>query len=208
MWIDEEREGRGIQQLTEVIWGSQLYLMFFPLFLHLTHSSLGGCWERGLSNIWHWGSEVANTDWCKHTYTYIHRHTDTHIKPWWLISIKSLLLTGLCLGAGFLSAGFLAPSETFLTVKGTPYLLAGLVIFCAGLRGMEAGAGRLASPKSYTNKNIVCISMFYCTFLILMMAEMHWKCQTCMFNQMVANVQSAFNCMDIFLVSKYQTLGV
>lgn len=37
--------------------GSQLYLMLFPLFLHLTHSSQGGCWIRGLSNIRHCSSE-------------------------------------------------------------------------------------------------------------------------------------------------------
>lgn len=37
--------------------GSQLYLVLFPLFLHLTHSSQGGCWLRGLSNIWHCSSD-------------------------------------------------------------------------------------------------------------------------------------------------------
>lgn len=34
-----------------------LYLVLFPLFLHLTHSSQEGCWLRGLSNIWHCSSE-------------------------------------------------------------------------------------------------------------------------------------------------------
>lgn len=37
--------------------------------------------------------------------------------------------TALLFTAGFLSAGFLAASDTFLAVKGTPYLQAGLVIF-------------------------------------------------------------------------------
>lgn len=59
-----------------------------------------------------------------------------------------MTLTGLCFTAGFLSAGFLAASDTFFTVKGTPYLLAGLVIFCAGASGMEPGAERLASHTS------------------------------------------------------------
>lgn len=59
-----------------------------------------------------------------------------------------ITLTGLCFTADFLSAGFLAASDTFLTVKGTPYLLAGLVIFCAGASGMEPGAERLASHTS------------------------------------------------------------
>lgn len=52
--------------------------------------------------------------------------------------------TGLCFTAGFLSAGFLAAADTFLTVKGTPYLQAGLVIFIAGASGMDPGAERLA----------------------------------------------------------------
>lgn len=62
-------------------------------------------------------------------------------------------LTGLCFTAGFLSVGFLAASDTFLTVKGTPYLLAGLVIFWAGASGMEPGAERLAGERNekYTN---------------------------------------------------------
>lgn len=37
--------------------------------------------------------------------------------------------TALVFTTGFLSAGFLAASDTFLAVKGTPYLQAGLVIF-------------------------------------------------------------------------------
>ncbi len=64
------------------------------------------------------------------------------------------LLTGLCFTAGFLSTGFLAASDTFFTVKGTPYLLAGLVIFWAGASGMEPGAERLASHTSKKFKNI------------------------------------------------------
>ena len=56
-------------------------------------------------------------------------------------------LTGFCFGAGFLSAGFLAGSEIFLKVKGTPYLAAGLVIFWAGARGVAAEADRFAGQK-------------------------------------------------------------
>lgn len=161
------------------MWGSQLYLVFFPLFLHLTHSSLGACWERGLSNIWHCGSEVANRLWCRNTHSHprmerakasstsntaFHTDTQSKIKSWMTQEEKNnnkkkhiaacrrslMTLTGLCFAAGFLSAGFLAPFDTFLTVKGTPYLLAGLVIFCAGVSGMEPGAKRLASHVSKT----------------------------------------------------------
>lgn len=166
--------------------GSQLYLLFFPLFLHLTHSSLGGCWERGLSNIWHWGSEVANRRWCKNTHTWTHgwkkpptcqtcqlffffffkheqqikshewrnKNEKNQIKSQQFVLMINNLLTGLCFTAGFLSAGFLAASDTFLTVKGTPYLLAGLVIFWAGASGMEPGADLLAGYTNAKKKNI------------------------------------------------------
>lgn len=53
-------------------------------------------------------------------------------------------LTALCLSSALLSTGFLAASDTFLTVKGTPYLAAGLVIFWAGGSGEHPGGGRLA----------------------------------------------------------------
>lgn len=55
------------------------------------------------------------------------------------------LLTTLCLAAGLLAAG------AFLAVRGTPYLLAGLVTFWPS--GVEAGrlAGRTKSKKSELN---------------------------------------------------------
>lgn len=56
-----------------------------------------------------------------------------------------MTLTGLFFKAGFLSAGFLAASATFCTAKGTLDLQAGLVIFCAGVTGVQPGAGRLTS---------------------------------------------------------------
>lgn len=65
-----------------------------------------------------------------------------------------MTLTGLCFTASFLSAGFLAASDTFLTVKGTPYLQAGLVIFCDGVSGMEPGAERLAGHR---NEILMCL---------------------------------------------------
>lgn len=55
----------------------------------------------------------------------------TKDRSYQLVINNNSLLTGLCFPAGFLSAGFLAPSGTFLTVKGTPYLAAGFVIFWA-----------------------------------------------------------------------------
>lgn len=67
-----------------------------------------------------------------------------------LITNNSLLT---CFTAGFLTADFLAASETFLTVKGTPYLVAGLVIFWAGVSGMKPGAGRLAGHTRRNKKN-------------------------------------------------------
>lgn len=39
------------RQYIQVRRGSQLYLVFPPLFLHLTHSSLLASWERSLGNI-------------------------------------------------------------------------------------------------------------------------------------------------------------
>ena len=68
------------------------------------------------------------------------------------------LLTGLCLTAGFLSAGFLAASDNLFTVKGTPYLAAGLVIFWAGASGMDPAAERLAAHTSEKNSRD-CVTM-------------------------------------------------
>lgn len=76
------------------------------------------------------------------------------IKSQQFVLMINNLLTGLCFTAGFLSAGFLAASDTFLTVKGTPYLLAGLVIFWAGASGMEPGADLLAGYTNAKKKNI------------------------------------------------------
>lgn len=63
-----------------------------------------------------------------------------------------MTLTGLCFIAGFLSAGFLAASDTFCTFKGTLDLQAGVVIFCAGVTGVQPGAGRLASHTNERSK--------------------------------------------------------
>lgn len=81
------------------------------------------------------------------------------------------LLTGLCFTAGFLSAGFLAASDTFLTVKGTPYLLAGLVIFWAGASGMEPGADLLAG---YTNTK----KIYMRTFILISKGGFYLKCDS------------------------------
>lgn len=63
-----------------------------------------------------------------------------------------MTLTGLGFIAGLLSVGFLAASDTFCTVKGTLDLQAGLVIFCAGVTGVQLGAGRLASHTNERSK--------------------------------------------------------
>lgn len=70
-----------------------------------------------------------------------------NINEWHLIVKVSHLLTGLCFPAGFLSAGFLAASEALFTVKGTPYLQAGLVIFWAGASDVEPREERLAGHQ-------------------------------------------------------------
>lgn len=46
----EERKGNTNRE-DKLNGGAQLYLVLFPFFLHLTDSSVRGCWENGLSNI-------------------------------------------------------------------------------------------------------------------------------------------------------------
>ncbi len=60
-------------------------------------------------------------------------------------SLFPMVLTCLSLTGFFAATGtFLMASDGLRTVKGTPYLAAGFVIFWAGVIGMGPGAGRLA----------------------------------------------------------------
>lgn len=50
-WREKKEKEKRREPIREYNMALSVYLVFFPLFFHLTHSSLGGCWEKGLSNI-------------------------------------------------------------------------------------------------------------------------------------------------------------